>query len=70
MQKKELKTVTMCEKCKVPLHISCFKEGFIILLKGLSHCIRFKKEARQGSVGFGGRTPYILKIISCFMMFY
>jgi hypothetical protein len=27
--KKELKTVTQCEKCKIPLHTSCFKEGFI-----------------------------------------
>jgi hypothetical protein len=51
----------MCEKFKVPLYISCFKEGFIILLKGLSHCIRLKKEARQGSVDLGGSTLYIEK---------
>jgi hypothetical protein len=29
-EKKELKTVTQCEKCKVPLHTGCFKEGFIV----------------------------------------
>ena len=30
-EKKELKTVTQCEKCKVPLHTGCFKEEFIII---------------------------------------
>jgi hypothetical protein len=28
--KKEMKTVTICEKCDAPLHTFCFKAGFII----------------------------------------
>jgi hypothetical protein len=27
--KSDCKTLLMCEKCKVPLHIHCFKEGFL-----------------------------------------
>jgi hypothetical protein len=42
--KKELKTVTRCKKCKIPLHTGCFKEWFIIsMAKELSHKIEGKK---------------------------
>jgi hypothetical protein len=42
--KKELKTVTQCEKCKIPLHTGCFKERFIIsMVKGLSNQIVVQK---------------------------
>jgi hypothetical protein len=30
--KKELKTSTKCEKCRVALHVHCFKEFIILLL--------------------------------------
>jgi hypothetical protein len=42
-EKKELKTVTQCEKCKVPLHTACFKEGFIVYFLNLFYSYKEAK---------------------------
>jgi hypothetical protein len=46
-EKKELKTVTQCEKCKVPLHTACFKEGFIVYFLNLFLFLRRGKRNVQ-----------------------
>ena len=39
--KQRLKTVYQCEKCDVPLHVHCFKEGLILLTNLKKFGIKF-----------------------------
>ncbi len=31
--KRDLKSVNMCEKCEVPLHVHCFKERIFVVVR-------------------------------------
>jgi hypothetical protein len=35
-----MKATVMCDKCDAPLHVNCFKEGFIVMLLGFDPKIK------------------------------